>query len=274
MRSRVDAVGHRIFADFLMPSRLGEYRRLLQAFLLADYAVISVETFWTMIKAEELDNTSRYLVLRHDIDTDPSTARAMWEIEQELAIEGSFFFRLATVDIALMNAIAESGCSVSYHYEELATIAKRRRLKTGDEVRGHIAEAQEDFLRNISNLRSRVGVPMDVVASHGDFVNRRLGIPNWVILADKDFRRRAGIDLETYDDSVMTRISSRHSDTMHPRYWINEDPRRAITRGDRLIYLLVHPRHWRTARGVNMRDNVNRMVESIRYAMPLPRGVR
>jgi hypothetical protein len=267
-------VGQRIYADFFMPSRLEEYRRMLESFVQAGYAGISIETLWGLIKRREVDGNRRYLVLRHDIDTDPNTGRAMWEIEQELGVEGSFFFRLSTVDVPLIRAIAASGSSASYHYEELAIIAKRRHLRTRNEARDHIGEAQETFLRNITHLRAITGAPMNVVASHGDFANRRLGVANWAILADAGFRRRAGVDLETYDESVMTYVSSRHSDTLHPRYWIDEDPLKALARGEPLVYVLVHPRHWRTARAVNLRDDLGRLVESIRYAVPSRRGAR
>jgi hypothetical protein len=247
---------------------------MLESFVQAGYAGVSIETLWGLIKAGEVDGSRPYLVLRHDIDSDPDTGRAMWEIERGLGVEGSFFFRLSTLDVPLIKAIVASGSSASYHYEELATIAKRRRLRTRDEAGDHIGEAQEAFLHNITHLREITGAPMNVVASHGDFANRRLGVANWAILADAGFRRRAGVELETYDESVMSYVSSRHSDTLHPRYWIDEDPLKAIARGEPLVYVLVHPRHWRTARAVNVRDDLTRLVESIRYSLPSRNGAR
>ncbi len=69
-------------------------------------------------------------MLRHDVDTDPGTAAAMWDIERELGVESSYFFRLSTLAPALMADIAAGGSEASYHYEEVATVAKRRRLRT------------------------------------------------------------------------------------------------------------------------------------------------
>lgn len=265
-------VWHRIYADFMMPSRLHQYRRMLESFLAAGYVVVSVETFWGLITAGELESIQRHVVLRHDIDTDPATGREMWEIERELGVEGSYFFRLSTVDVPLMQAIEKSGSAASYHYEDLAIVAKRRRLRTRSDAYRHIAEAQDGFLRNIEFLRAITGLPMRVVASHGDFVNRRLRIPNWVILADEGFRRAAGVDLETYDESFITHVSSRHRDTLHPNYWIPADPLTAVARNEPVIYLLVHPRHWRAARAVNAKDDIVRLGEGIRYALSIGRA--
>jgi hypothetical protein len=268
LRFPVRTVAHRIYADFLMPSRLGDFRQMLERVLRAGYTVVSVETFWDLIVSGRLDNSGRYMILRHDIDTDPGTARAMWEIERSLAVQGSFFFRLSTIDIPLMNTIASAGSSASYHYEEVATVAKRRRIRTAGGVAQLLREAREDFLLNITRLRTATGLPMAVVASHGDFVNRRIGVPNWVILADRGFRDDAGVVLETYDEAIMGCVTSRHSDTLHPRYWIPGDPQEAIDRDESVVYLLVHPRHWRAARSVNARDDAVRFVEAVRYAVP------
>jgi hypothetical protein len=264
----VRTVGNRIYADFLMPSRLGTFRRVLERAQAAGYAVVSVERFWDLVSAGRLDGGGRHLVLRHDVDTDPGTAGAMWRMEHALGVEASFFFRLSTLDVPLMQAIAAAGSSASYHYEEIATIAKRRRLRTAAEVDEHLVEAQDEFLRNLTRLRALTGLPMRVVASHGDFVNRRLGIPNWTILADQGFRHRAGVALETYDAAVMRHVTSRHSDTLYPRHWIPADPVAAIERAEPVLYILVHPRHWQVARLANARDDLVRLGEHIRYTLP------
>lgn len=274
LRLPLRTVWHRLYADFLLPSRLDSYRRLLERFLGAGYTVISVESIWELISSSQLNGNARYLVLRHDIDTDPATAQRMWEIERALGCHGSYFFRLSTVDIPLMKAIAASGSMASYHYEEIAAVAKRRRLRSRDEALAHLTEAQEEFLRNLARLRTQTSLPMTVVASHGDFVNRQLGLPNWELLVDRDFRRRAGVELETYDEAVMGHVTSRHSDTLHPRYWIPGSPELAIGRSEPVVYVLVHPRHWRAARSVNARDDLGRLSESIRYRTPTIRSPR
>jgi hypothetical protein len=251
-----------------MPSRLGELRGLIESALAADYEVVSIEAFWALIRAGSVDPGRRYLILRHDIDTDPATAGAIWSLERRLGVRGSYFFRLHTLDLRLMAAMAAAGTHVSYHFEELATVAKRLRLRTADEAIRQVPEAQDSFRRHLQGLRSRTGLPMRVVASHGDYANRKLGIPNWLLLTDPGFRTEMDIDLETYDDAFMRHVSSRHADSIYPRYWEPSNPSGAIARGEPVVYLLIHPRSWQVSRVVNARENAIRLAEGLRYALP------
>lgn len=252
-----------------MPSRLSSYRDLLEAALRADYSIVSIERFWQLIGAQAKDPTRRYLILRHDIDSDPRIAAEQWQIERSLGIEGSYFFRLSTFDLSLARAIADAGSQVSYHYEELAWVGKRRRLRDPADLVSLLPEAQDRFRTNLERLRTSTGLPMRVVAAHGDFLNRKLGIMNWAMLADRQFRREVGVDLETYDDEFMRHVSSRHADAMHPTYWAPEDPLAAIDRGEPVVYVLVHPRPWRVARIWNARDDVTRLGQELLYRLPL-----
>jgi hypothetical protein len=260
--------------DFLMGSRLDLYQRLLETALGAGYRICSVGGLWRQIGNGGLDPAQRYLVLRHDVDTDWRTAAAMWDIDRGLGVESSYFFRLSTIAPALMADIAGGGSESSYHYEELATIAKRRGLRTGSDALDHLPEARDEFATNIGLLRATTGLPMRVVAAHGDFVNRRLGVPNWVILDHPDVRREVGVDLETYDAAYLRHLPSQHSDAPYPRFWVPADPAEAIRAGQRVVAVLVHPRHWRVDRAVNSRDDVRRVVEGLRFEISARRRTR
>jgi hypothetical protein len=263
----------RVYSDFLMRSRLSEYEELLESSLRAGYRISSVGGYWRRINDGAFDPQERHLVLRHDIDTDPGTAAAMWAIDRRLGVESSHFFPLSTLAPALMAEIAGGGSEVSYHYEEFSTVAKRRRFRTAKDALAAVPEAQDLFAANLGRLRATTGLPMRVVASHGDFVNRRLRISNWVILADRDFRRDVGIDLETYDEDFLRHLPSRHSDAEYPLHWDYHDPAEAIRAGTPVVYVLVHPRHWRADRRANARDDFRRVVEGLRFELP-PRPQR
>lgn len=270
--SVVQTIANRVYADFLMPSRLGAYRALLEAALGSGYQFCTIGSFKATVGAEGPGRDTRRLILRHDVDTDPRTGRAMFEIETALGITSSWFFRLKTVDPDLMASIAAGGGEASYHYEELATIAKRRRLRTRDEAVGALPEARELFALNLGRLRAATGLPMTVVASHGDFINRRLGIANWEILSDRSFRASTGIEIEAYDAVLTESVAARYSDTLHPAYWVPDDPATSIKRGSSAIYLLVHPRHWRSSPRINAGDDLGRVFEYARYRLPVNRG--
>lgn len=267
MSTRVLAtIGHRVYANFLMPDRFGAYEALLAEALARGYAPRSVAAFWAELRAG-LAPDRRYLVLRHDVDTDPATARAMWRIGRRLGVAGSFYFRLSTLDRQLMAEIAAGGGEASYHYEEIATVAKARGLKTREAVERAMPEIRALFLANLRRLRAETGLPMDVVASHGDFANRRLGVPNRELLADPAFRAEAGVALEVYDAPITAAVDRRFSDSLYPAQWNPGHPGAALAEGARVVYVLLHPRHWRASPLENVRDDLGRLWEGVRYAL-------
>jgi hypothetical protein len=266
--SPVDTIVHRVYADFLMPSRLGQYQGLLQLALDRGYTITSVDQIWQMMGREHPFDTGRYLVLRHDVDTDPGTAGNMLEIERDLGVSGSYYFRLSTIDPTLMTAVQAAGGEASYHYEELATVSKRRRPRDRAAALRLIPEALDLFAANLERIRSQTGITARTVASHGDFVNRSVGVANWAILTDRGRRAQLGIDLETYDAGYLERFTGRYSDTQYPKYWVGDGPQAALDRGDPLVQILVHPRHWNVARRTNAIDDVTRAIEGLSYRLP------
>src|SRR5262249_31005457 len=144
---------------------------------------------WQKIKNNgEIESYKKYLVLQHDIDTDTTSAKAMWDIEKALGVKGSYYFRLSTIDICLMKEIEFSGGEASYHFEEIATIAKQKGLKSREHILSYMPYIRTEFEENLNSLRKKSGLPMKIVAAHGDFVNRKLRVFNWEILQDNNFR--------------------------------------------------------------------------------------
>jgi hypothetical protein len=262
---------NRVYADFLMPSRLDAYEALIRLALEQGYEVRACGTFWSEAQAEDQRPARRVLVLRHDVDTDPVTARAMWSIDRRLGVRSSYFFRLSTIDRRLMREIEEAGGEASYHYEELATLIKRRRLRTREQALACLPEARALFAENLDRLRREVGLPMRVVASHGDFSNRRLSIANSEILADAAIRERTAVILDPYDAAFLELLPQRFTDVPHPRYWSPSPPERVLREGVPVVSVLVHPRHWRTDRWINARDDAGRVLEGLLYRLPVSR---
>jgi hypothetical protein len=265
-RNRLASVWQRIYADFFMPSKLDAYKVFLREFIDRGYTVCSAAYFWERVKKRQLDGTGKYLLLRHDIDTDVATAKAMWQIEQSIGVKSSYYFRLATVDFPLMREIELSGGEASYHYEEIATVAKQKRLKTREQVFRDIAHIRDLFRRNLNRLREQSGISMRIVASHGDFVNRKLRVYNWEILRDESFRKEMGIDLEVYDQEFVSYFDSRHSEVSPPHIWKPEDPLKSAESGHRIMHVLVHPRNWQANPKENLIDDIKRLWEGICYS--------
>lgn len=248
-----------------MPSRLDEYESLLQKALYRGYEIHSVFSFWSKINTSGLDPHKKYLILRHDIDTDLSTAKEMWKIEQRLGIAASYYFRLSTIDISFMQLIHKTGSEASYHYEELASYCKRNGIKKHDKVHKEMDHIRSIFKENYLFLKKQTMLPMKTVASHGDFVNRKLRMANEEILKDKSLRKELGIVFEVYDDTLMTYLTKRYSDTLAPSFWKPENPIESFQRNEHIVYILTHPRHWRRHILENTLDNIKRFWEGIRY---------
>lgn len=258
---------NRLYADFFMPDRLNEYSDLLQIARQQNYNVHSVISFWRMLKNGQLNSQARYLILRHDVDTDPQTARQFWEIEKEHGLIASYYFRLITADFSLMCAIEAFGSESSYHYEEIATYSRQHCLRSRADLHQKLPHIQAQFAANLRYLRQETNLRMLTVASHGDFINRKLQIPNWLLLQDANLRDEMGIELEVYDPAIESRITSRFSDAPPPRYWSPSHPSIALQRGDAVVYLLTHPRHWRAAPLENLRVDLIRLVYGLRFSL-------
>lgn len=260
-------IWYRIYGDFFMASRLDNYRTLLRQVLDHGYQICSVGLFWNCLKNMKLSLDAKYFILRHDVDTDIATARAMLEIEQALGVSSSYFFRLSTIDFGLMGEIQSSKGEASYHYEELATVSKQKCLRTREDILREMPYIRQVFKKNLNRLRRESGLPMTVVASHGDFINRKVKAYNWEILEDKTLRSEVNIELEVYDESFSRHVSSRHSDTLYPTFWKPSDPLRFVHIGSPVICVLVHPRHWRANPKENLFDDAKRSLEGLRFSI-------
>ncbi|NOT86432.1 MAG: hypothetical protein HOP02_16990 [Methylococcaceae bacterium] len=260
---KLKVLAYRIYSDFIRPSRLNEWHLFLQTVLDNGYEIHSVASFWDVLNSNQLSEKKKYFILRHDIDTDTSTARKMWEIEKQLQVTSSHYFRLSTIDISLMQEIDNYGGEASYHFEELATYAKTIGITDKEEVLGHLDIIRAMFKKNLEALREQTGIPMRTVASHGDWMNRQLGVTNCVILDDKNFRKELRLELEVYDPEFMNAVTSRHADAPYPVFWNPNNPLNAIQNQEKVIYLLVHPRQWRANILVNLIDNLYRVWEGV-----------
>ena len=258
-------IADRIYADYLMPSRLGEYQKLLEASLQAGYEHLTVHQYYTRIKANTLSQ-HKVFIHRHDIDTDPGTARMMFAIEKKLGIHSTYYFRLSTLDIPLMKEIHDFGSEASYHFEEIASFCKEKRLKTRKDVIQHLPSIREQFIQNFQKIEKLSGIKLHTVASHGDFVNRKLGLTNQLIIEGEAQRTTLGIDCETYDDLLMKNLDLYVSDRPYPTYCSHRNILDAIGTYN-TICMLTHPRHWRTNWYINTKDNLIRFYEGLKYSL-------
>ena len=108
----------------------------------------------------------RTAVLRHDVDKRPHCALKMAQLEHQMGIRGTYYFRCmpASWDETVMRQIAIMGHEIGYHYEDLTL------------VNGDHGQAIRHFEQQLSRLREIY--PVKTICMHGSplskFDNRDL----------------------------------------------------------------------------------------------------
>lgn len=253
---------YRFYQNFLMAERLDEYDRLLRSLTERGYTFLTIADLARCVMANRLPELS--CIIRVDVDSDIPTARSMFEIGQASRVPATYYFRLSTIDQVLMRQIANSGAEVGFHYEELATIAKRLGLRDRSQVDERMADIRESFATNLATFAAQLGQWPMTIASHGDWINRLLCIPNQYAI-NQALRDRFGIIAEAYDGWLNAPVKGRFSDTDPPAWWKPCSPAAAISSRTSCLYFLVHPRQWHANALENIRIDMTRIVEASRY---------
>lgn len=255
---------NRLYNDYALPSRLPGHEDFIRAARDLGYEQTSVRAFYQSLRANGSNPSQKIVVHRHDIDTDLRTARKLFKLEKKYGIRSTFYFRLSTIDFNFMREIEEYGSEASYHYEELATFAKKNRIKDAARIRHYLPDIRAGFVRNFQSIEKHFGRKMTTVASHGDFANRCLRLNNTEILNEPAVRETCGIACEAYDKALLDNIDLYIADRPHPQYFHPSAPFDALGRHAR-ICLLTHPRQLETNWIENTKDNLFRIYEGARW---------
>jgi hypothetical protein len=255
----------RIYRDYLQPDRLGAFATFLAQALDAGYQTMTLGAFAALVARGDPAVPGRVLLVRHDVDSDVPRARRMRAIERGLGTVGTYFFRRVTWDVAFMRELHGEGCDVGYHYEELATLVKERGAAGPSQARALIGPARGRLRGTLAELRAGSGLALDVLAAHGDFANRAVGVSNVELLDDERFRAETGVRLEAYD--IEEHVAARASDNAWPGYWEPEDPALALVRGAPVVEALVHPRAWGRSPVANARADARRLIEGALFSL-------
>ena len=259
----VDAIWYRLYQDYFMGSRLSEYRAMLERLRTWGYRFETVSDFFPAAQRGERKGEFVCL-LRIDVDTDPQGAAAMFVVEQDLGIRATYYFRRSTMDAKLARRIADYGSEVGYHFEEIASFAKRHGLRTREEAQANFKPMQDWFDLNLREFAKKMGLSPRSVAAHGDFANRRFNLSNSALLTP-ELMREAGLLVHTSQPHFTRHLVARYADAPAPRWWQPSDPSLIPPRGP--IMILVHPRQWRCNRTENFRVSAHRIGDEIAWAV-------
>jgi hypothetical protein len=228
--------------------RCEEYLAFLSAALEQGYSFVRIQDVYESGWREE----SKYIIVRHDVDQNTRATRTLSSIERAHGVVGTYYFRWSTVDRRLIRDLLADGHEVSLHYETLSDYYKARRLNPR---RRPVTEAMlaecvpilQDEIGRFKQILGECGGKRNVktIASHGDRVNRVLGVPNNRVFeaAPSQF---AGI-MEAYDRTYLSQLDMHISDSP---LWICNGfryglhPLDALSRHPQRVQLLLHPIHW------------------------------
>lgn len=257
-----------VYNNYLRPSRLPYYDKLIAQFKEADYVSYTLKSLNDCkLEQEEMSqlNGKKILVLRHDIDTDPRTAWLMARIEKKHGYIGSYYFRLSTANSKYMKLIAEMGHEVSYHYEEIASYSKKYKFRNRQQVEKHIEPIRMMFADNLKNFRNVHGLDCKTIASHGEWINvYYLNMTNLELL-NNELRKELGIEVEAYDADFMKPFLNARINDLGGQLWDPYPVEDAINNNEPYIYILLHPRQWYTRGWCNFFSDIKRLLETIKY---------
>ncbi len=160
--------------------------------------------------------------------------------------------------------MARHGSEVGYHFEEIATVSKRLGLASKQDVDAHLDLIRDEFRRNVRDFRARTGLSPRTVASHGDFINRRIGVPNQYLLT-RALLDELGVVADAYDPRIHAGLGARFSDWPAPEWWRPADPLEALQNRPATVSILVHPRQWVCNPALNLRLGALRLVEEMTW---------
>ena len=260
----IKVIWYRIISDYFLKNRIKEYEEFILLALKNNYAVIPHSEFFRLAKLNQLEG-KKILMIRHDIDSDPKYCKQWLSIEKKLGIKTSYYFRRCTFDVEIMKLVEKSGSDCGYHYEEIADYAKQHKLKNRKDVEKEMIKIQKLFIKNIHDFQNKLGFKIKNIASHGDFVNKKLKMFNHE-LVNQDLLLQNGIDFECYQKEFVENYSLNISDCSYPLMFKNNvSPQLAIEQSLPIIHVLIHPRHWRKSWKWNTYENIKRLIEGLKY---------
>jgi hypothetical protein len=99
------------------------------------------------------------IILRHDVDRLPQNALRLAQLEHDMGIHGTYYFRIVpqSYNLEIMQKIAELGHEIGYHYEDVDLVVKRDSLRPENIVRkeikiGGVKRDEVKFDDHISSL--------------------------------------------------------------------------------------------------------------------------
>lgn len=226
------------------------YRKLLEALKERGYVFITFEQY-CQVSAEWLPK--RFVILRHDVDLRAKNSLATAQIEHELELQASYYFRVVpeSNQPEVIREIAALGHEIGYHYEDMAI------------MHGDTEKALAHFQEQLAYFR--LYYPVSTICMHGAPTSKYDGRELWkhydyreygVIgepYFDVDFSKvfyltDTGRRWDGYKVSVRDKIPQ-YQDQWTERGWVYRRSSQIIEAAEQsqlpaCIMITTHPQRW------------------------------
>lgn len=190
-----------------MDFTLNTYKQLLITLKEQGYRFITFEQYCG-IKEEERITEEKYIIMRHDVDKRPQNSLAVAQIEHDLGVTATYYFRVVpeSNQPEYMKAIATLGHEIGYHYEDMAL------------YHGDVEQAYQHFQKQLNYFRQFY--PVRTICMHGSVKTRTDNRDLWKL---KDYKS-CGILGEPYLDIDYAHVlyltdTGRRWDGKHVNMW-------------------------------------------------------
>ena len=148
------------FRKHLTDFTLYQYRHLLESLLQQGYQFLTFEQYCEQKSSPHRPIASspdspKYILLRHDVDLKAANSLATAQIEHELGIRATYYFRVVPQSNQpdIIRAIAALGHEIGYHYEDMAL------------MQGDTEKAYAHFQQQLTYFRQFY--PVRTICMHG-----------------------------------------------------------------------------------------------------------
>lgn len=222
-------------------NRLDYYDLYIKLALAKGYIVTTYYDYLT----KYMHTNKKVLILRHDIDVSNPGTLKMLDIEAKDHVKATYYFRWITFDKTIIDAVIKKGGEVGLHYETIATYCIKHNQNYV--TKQDIAKCRVLLKKEIKDFKAKSGVDIKTVASHGNPVNKAIGIPNYVLFEGQKYSDY-GVIGETYDSHIIKNyIKSYICDNdiaNNIGFSYQTNPINSIDSNMKVIEFLSHPNHW------------------------------
>ena len=168
---------------------LQTYRHLLSALHAAGYKSLTFEDYCKAVQ-KGVRIAGQFVILRHDVDLKAANSLKTAQIEAELGMHASYFFRVVpqSNQPEIIRQIARMGHEIGYHYEDMAI------------ANGDVEKAIKHFEQQLAYFRTFY--PVQTICMHGAPTSRYDGRDLWKKYNYRDY----GIIGEPYFDVDFSQV--------------------------------------------------------------------